>query len=79
MRQDDLKKAIAECERFIRAGELALSQQADEHNTFGVGGGPYSAAARRASMDASKALAVFRNPYMRRWKDGKYTVVRRQI
>ena len=53
---DELKVALKEARRFIKAGEAALV----EHNEANSWANRYSAAAKRASMDLTRALADYR-------------------
>lgn len=57
-KEGTLKKAIVECRRFIRAGEIALEATADDAMKWY--GSKETGAAHRASMDATRALASYR-------------------
>lgn len=60
MHAETLDKAIAEARRFIKAAEAA--RPAFKEREWGGGGTKESAAARRASMDLTRALADLRRP-----------------
>ncbi len=58
-----LETAISEAERFTGKARLALHcrlQPKGEANPYGDGYGPHNAAAKRASMDLTRALAELR-------------------
>ena len=65
MNKDTLRDAVVEAERFIKAA----NQVKWEKRPFTVGGGyweeithPEAAAAKRASLDLTRALAKMRKP-----------------
>ena len=65
MTVENLKKALAECERFARAGVLLRNEQegpiGDPHaQRFNYDPSKDSGAVRRASMDLTRALAELR-------------------
>lgn len=62
-RSDVVEAAIAECERFVRAAK-AYRPGGDE---YGIGDSKGRAAAKRASMDASHALAKLRQLEASEW------------
>lgn len=56
MNEVNLKRAIAEAERFLKAARAAM----DHLKTMELCGNQYTAAAKRASMDLTRALAIIR-------------------
>ena len=54
-----LAKAIKEAKRFLKAAELAYSTECEKGKTYSWGG-KNSAAAKRSSMDLTRALADLR-------------------
>lgn len=54
--RDALERATKEARRFIKAAEAAL------RSGEGWGGGQHTAAAKRASMDLTRALVFVRHP-----------------
>ncbi len=59
MNDTSLKHAISEAERFIRMARIAASAM---KSPMGWAGGKETAAAKRASMDLTRALADVRRP-----------------
>jgi hypothetical protein len=57
MRKESMQKAIAEAKRFIEAAEMAFP---DLSSNSQVNGTKHTAAARRASLDLTRALAEAR-------------------
>lgn len=57
----DLKRAVLEARRFIRAAEAAI-MACEENEYINIYGGAATASAKRASMDLSRALVPVRNP-----------------
>lgn len=58
-----LQKAIAECERFLQAAKAYKPV----HDNYYEDDNPGRAAAKRASMDATKALAALRRASASDW------------
>ena len=54
-----LSRCIKEAERFLKAAKLAYSTELDKDKEYSFGG-KNTAAAKRASMDLTRALADFR-------------------
>ena len=66
MREEDLKNAIIEAQRFIKAAKAVPTVVCDfpgmkKPSKPYIKNGLESAACRRASMDLTRALAVLRN------------------
>lgn len=56
--QQKYELAISEADRFLKSAKIALKEiKKDEHYY----GGKYTASAKRASMDLSRALSDLRN------------------
>jgi hypothetical protein len=66
MTPQNIRAAITEAKRFVRAAELALAcEKADEdssYRTYPLAGSKASGATRRASLDLTRALAEMRKP-----------------
>jgi hypothetical protein len=61
MRTEELRHAIHEAERFLKAAHGAISAIKEQTRVESYyHGGPATARARRASMDLTRALALLR-------------------
>ncbi len=61
MNVDKLKKAINEATRFQKAAKAALARLEWDRTAY-ISGSTETAAAKRASMDLTRALAEMRKP-----------------
>jgi len=61
VKHENIKKAIAEAQEFIKRGR-AVMEDNKQYDTYGISSSALSGALRRQSMELTRALADMRKP-----------------